>query len=171
MLAAFGAVLPELLNKYGGVQFSEPVWWRVGYAKLQVVSSTSSPSWTYSSSYPGRQFCHCQACRYWSSSYMCLSQGDTLDYLGVPGLHIAGAQGVLVIAFCQVILMVCLTTLPELFLLRIPKCHEFLFSFAWRHALCMCLVSYCSWSSSLYYSIHLLVSSEGFLILNNVTCL
>jgi light-harvesting complex II chlorophyll a/b binding protein 7 len=33
-------------------------------------------------------------------------QGDTLDYLGIPGLHIAGAQGVVVIAFCQVILMV-----------------------------------------------------------------
>ena len=36
----------------------------------------------------------------------CLFQGDTLDYLGIPGLHIAGAQGILVIAFCQVILMV-----------------------------------------------------------------
>jgi len=66
MLAALGVVIPELLDRFGGVQFSEPVWWKVGYAKLQ---------------------------------------GDTLDYLGIPGLHIAGAQGVLVIAFCQVILM------------------------------------------------------------------
>eukprot|EP00897_Mesotaenium_endlicherianum_P004464 jgi/Mesen1/4045/ME000213S03076 len=33
-------------------------------------------------------------------------QGDTLDYLGVPGLHIAGAQGVLIIAVAQVLLMV-----------------------------------------------------------------
>lgn len=33
-------------------------------------------------------------------------QGDTLDYLGIPGLHIAGAQGILVIAVCQVLLMV-----------------------------------------------------------------
>ncbi|XP_061972247.1 chlorophyll a-b binding protein 7, chloroplastic isoform X3 [Populus nigra] len=32
--------------------------------------------------------------------------GDTLDYLGIPGLHFAGGQGVLVIAFCQAILMV-----------------------------------------------------------------
>lgn len=66
MLAALGVVIPELLDRFGGVQFSEPVWWKVGYAKLQ---------------------------------------GDTLDYLGIPGLHIAGAQGILVIAFCQVILM------------------------------------------------------------------
>lgn len=67
MLAALGVVVPELLNRFGGVEFSEPVWWRVGYAKLQ---------------------------------------GDPLDYLGIPGLHIAGAQGVLVIAVCQVLLMV-----------------------------------------------------------------
>ncbi|MQM22102.1 hypothetical protein Taro_055150 [Colocasia esculenta] len=32
--------------------------------------------------------------------------GDTLDYLGIPGLHIAGSQGVLVIAICQALLMV-----------------------------------------------------------------
>ena len=36
MLAALGVVIPELLDRFGGVQFSEPVWWRVGYAKLQV---------------------------------------------------------------------------------------------------------------------------------------
>ncbi|KAF6174219.1 hypothetical protein GIB67_033751 [Kingdonia uniflora] len=34
-----------------------------------------------------------------------LEKGDTLDYLGIPGLHIAGSQGVLVIAICQVLLM------------------------------------------------------------------
>lgn len=33
-------------------------------------------------------------------------QGDTLDYLGIPGLHLAGSQGVIVIAICQAILMV-----------------------------------------------------------------
>lgn len=33
-------------------------------------------------------------------------QGDTLDYLGIPGLHIAGSQGIIVIAICQVLLMV-----------------------------------------------------------------
>jgi len=33
-------------------------------------------------------------------------QGDTLDYLGIPGLHLAGSQGVVVIAICQVLLMV-----------------------------------------------------------------
>eukprot|EP00898_Chlorokybus_atmophyticus_P006807 jgi/Chlat1/7127/Chrsp57S06809 len=32
-------------------------------------------------------------------------EGDTLDYLGIEGLHIAGAQGVLIIAICQVFLM------------------------------------------------------------------
>eukprot|EP01018_Ginkgo_biloba_P032165 Gb_21132 [translate_table: standard] len=35
----------------------------------------------------------------------CQQDGDTLDYLGIPGLHIAGAQGVLVIAICQFLLM------------------------------------------------------------------
>ncbi|KAF4388553.1 hypothetical protein F8388_012530 [Cannabis sativa] len=30
---------------------------------------------------------------------------DTLDYLGIPGLHLAGSQGVIVIAICQAILM------------------------------------------------------------------
>ncbi|XP_068652815.1 chlorophyll a-b binding protein 7, chloroplastic [Aristolochia californica] len=67
MLAALGVVIPELLDLFGLVHFVEPVWWRVGYAKLQ---------------------------------------GDTLDYLGIPGLHIAGSQGVLVIAICQALLMV-----------------------------------------------------------------
>ncbi|KAH0759452.1 hypothetical protein KY290_022945 [Solanum tuberosum] len=67
MLAALGALIPELLNLTGLFQFVEPVWWRVGYSKLK---------------------------------------GDTLDYLGIPGLHLAGSQGVIVIAICQVLLMV-----------------------------------------------------------------
>ncbi|KAF3341603.1 chlorophyll a-b binding protein of LHCII type 1 isoform X1 [Carex littledalei] len=67
MLAALGVVIPELLDLLGIVHFVEPVWWKVGYAKLQ---------------------------------------GDTLDYLGIPGLRIAGSQGVIVIAICQVLLMV-----------------------------------------------------------------
>lgn len=29
-------------------------------------------------------------------------QGEDLNYLGVPGLRIAGSQGVLIIAVCQV---------------------------------------------------------------------
>ncbi|XP_061972248.1 chlorophyll a-b binding protein 7, chloroplastic isoform X4 [Populus nigra] len=67
MLAALGALIPEVLDLSGAFHFIEPVWWRVGYSKLK---------------------------------------GDTLDYLGIPGLHFAGGQGVLVIAFCQAILMV-----------------------------------------------------------------
>ncbi|KAF5177474.1 Chlorophyll a-b binding protein 7 protein, partial [Thalictrum thalictroides] len=67
MLAALGALVPELLDLYGVIHFNEPIWWRVGYAKLK---------------------------------------GDTLDYLSIPGLHIAGSQGVLVIAICQALLMV-----------------------------------------------------------------
>ncbi|PKU78376.1 chlorophyll a-b binding protein 7, chloroplastic [Dendrobium catenatum] len=67
MLASLGVVVPELLDLLGIVHFVEPVWWRVGYAKLQ---------------------------------------GDTLDYLGIPGFHIAGSQGVIVIAICQALLMV-----------------------------------------------------------------
>ncbi|CAN1809198.1 Chlorophyll a-b binding protein 7, chloroplastic [Linum perenne] len=67
MLGALGAVIPEVLDLCDAVHFAEPVWWRVGYAKLQ---------------------------------------GDTLDYLGIPGLHLAGSQGIIVIALCQVLLMV-----------------------------------------------------------------
>lgn len=67
MLAALGALVPEILDLLGAFDFVEPVWWRVGYAKLK---------------------------------------GDTLDYLGIPGLHIAGSQGVIVIAICQALLMV-----------------------------------------------------------------
>ncbi|MCO5559575.1 hypothetical protein L7F22_013176 [Adiantum nelumboides] len=67
MLAALGVVIPEILDRFFDVDFTEPVWWRVGYSKLQ---------------------------------------GDTLDYLGIPGLHIAGGQGILVIAVCQFLLMV-----------------------------------------------------------------
>eukprot|EP00257_Ricinus_communis_P014599 XP_015572307.1 chlorophyll a-b binding protein 7, chloroplastic isoform X1 [Ricinus communis] len=67
MLAALGALAPEVLDLSGAFHFIEPVWWRVGYSKLK---------------------------------------GDTLDYLGIPGLHFAGSQGVLVIAICQALLMV-----------------------------------------------------------------
>ncbi|XP_065872976.1 chlorophyll a-b binding protein 7, chloroplastic [Euphorbia lathyris] len=67
MLAALGALIPEVLDLSGAFHFVEPVWWRVGYSKLK---------------------------------------GDTLDYLGIPGLHIAGSQGVIIIAICQALLMV-----------------------------------------------------------------
>ncbi|KAK7283811.1 hypothetical protein RIF29_13557 [Crotalaria pallida] len=42
---------------------------------------------------------------WWRVGYSKL-KGDTLDYLGIPGLHVAGSQGVIVIAICQVLLMV-----------------------------------------------------------------
>ncbi|KAJ8747434.1 hypothetical protein K2173_007298 [Erythroxylum novogranatense] len=67
MLAALGALVPEVLDLVGAFHFVEPVWWRVGYSKLK---------------------------------------GETLDYLGIPGLHLAGSQAVIVIAFCQALLMV-----------------------------------------------------------------
>ncbi|KAE8726940.1 Chlorophyll a-b binding protein E [Hibiscus syriacus] len=67
MLAALGVVVPEILDMLSISHFAEPVWWRVGYSKLQ---------------------------------------GETLDYLGIPGLHLAGGQGVIVIAICQALLMV-----------------------------------------------------------------
>ncbi|RWR72764.1 chlorophyll a-b binding protein of LHCII type 1 isoform X1 [Cinnamomum micranthum f. kanehirae] len=35
MLASLGVVIPELLDLFGIVHFVEPVWWRVGYAKLK----------------------------------------------------------------------------------------------------------------------------------------
>ncbi|CAJ2675845.1 unnamed protein product [Trifolium pratense] len=36
MLASVGALIPELLDLLGAFHFVEPVWWRVGYSKLQV---------------------------------------------------------------------------------------------------------------------------------------
>lgn len=36
MLAALGALIPELLDLVGAFHFVEPVWWRVGYSKLKV---------------------------------------------------------------------------------------------------------------------------------------
>ncbi|GAU12219.1 hypothetical protein TSUD_01860 [Trifolium subterraneum] len=35
MLASVGALIPELLDLLGAFHFVEPVWWRVGYSKLQ----------------------------------------------------------------------------------------------------------------------------------------
>lgn len=42
---------------------------------------------------------------WWRVGYSKL-KGETLDYLGIPGLHLAGSQGIIVIAICQVLLMV-----------------------------------------------------------------
>lgn len=42
---------------------------------------------------------------WWRVGYSKL-KGDTLDYLGIPGLHLAGSQGIVIIAICQVLLMV-----------------------------------------------------------------
>jgi light-harvesting complex II chlorophyll a/b binding protein 7 len=67
MLGGLGALIPEALQLSGKAQFLEPVWWRVGAAKL---NST-----------------------------------EDLNYLGIAGLKVAGGQGVLIIAFCQVLLM------------------------------------------------------------------
>ena len=35
--------------------------------------------------------------------YAKLTTGEELAYLGIPGLRVAGGQGVLIIAFCQVL--------------------------------------------------------------------
>jgi light-harvesting complex II chlorophyll a/b binding protein 7 len=67
MLGGLGALIPEALQLSGKTQFLEPVWWRVGAAKLH---ST-----------------------------------EDLNYLGIAGLKVAGGQGVLIIALCQVLLM------------------------------------------------------------------
>jgi light-harvesting complex II chlorophyll a/b binding protein 7 len=65
MLAAPGALVPELLSR-SGVNLGESVWWKVGAAKLA---------------------------------------GDTLNWGGIDGFHIAGGQGIAVIAACQLVLM------------------------------------------------------------------
>ncbi|XP_050268040.1 chlorophyll a-b binding protein 7, chloroplastic isoform X2 [Quercus robur] len=36
MLASLGVLVPEVLDILGAFHFVEPVWWRVGYSKLQV---------------------------------------------------------------------------------------------------------------------------------------
>ncbi|KAL0375958.1 UNVERIFIED_CONTAM: Chlorophyll a-b binding protein 7, chloroplastic [Sesamum calycinum] len=39
MLAALGALIPEILDLTGAFHFVEPVWWRVGYSKLKQFGS------------------------------------------------------------------------------------------------------------------------------------
>lgn len=39
MLAALGALVPEILDMLGAFHFVEPVWWQVGYSKLKVVGA------------------------------------------------------------------------------------------------------------------------------------
>ena len=67
MLGGLGALIPEALQLTGKAQFLEPIWWKVGAAKLH--------------------------------------SSEDLNYLGIAGLKVAGGQGVLIIAFCQVLLM------------------------------------------------------------------
>lgn len=42
MLAALGALIPEVLDLSGAFHFIEPVWWRVGYSKLKASILTLS---------------------------------------------------------------------------------------------------------------------------------
>ncbi|TXG51842.1 hypothetical protein EZV62_021011 [Acer yangbiense] len=106
MLASLGAVIPEVLDMLGAFHFVEPVWWRVGYSKLQ----------DFDALYCSLSLLRCILSKYyiWMSG-LCFScsmvnygvwGGETLDYLGIPGLHLAGSQGVIVIAICQALLMV-----------------------------------------------------------------
>ena len=41
--------------------------------------------------------------RWWNVGYAEALGGEDLNYLGVSGFKIAGGQGILIIAFCQVI--------------------------------------------------------------------
>ena len=43
--------------------------------------------------------------RWWNVGAAKLASGEELAYLGIPGLRVAGGQGVAVIAVCQVLLM------------------------------------------------------------------
>lgn len=43
--------------------------------------------------------------RWWNVGYAKLSTEEDLNYLGVAGLHVAGGQGVAIIALCQALLM------------------------------------------------------------------
>lgn len=36
MLGALGALVPELIERSSSYRFLDPVWWSVGYTKLQV---------------------------------------------------------------------------------------------------------------------------------------
>ncbi|RZC67462.1 hypothetical protein C5167_011153 [Papaver somniferum] len=150
MLGAPGALIPELLDLSGVIHFVEPIWWKVGYAKLQNSSVHLSldanlhdpsihgcgiekmpPLVRHTPFYPNHHYVDLAENLHrksgpilafpaelisrkgpWTvvsfqfSHVVYLVQGDTLDYLGIPGLHIAGSQGVLVIAICQALLMV-----------------------------------------------------------------
>lgn len=53
----------------------------------------------------------CRSCIFSPYTVHSMLQGDTLDYLGIPGFRIAGGQGVIVIAICQALLMVVLSFL------------------------------------------------------------
>lgn len=66
MLAVVGVLIPEILSLCGA-DVGEPVWWKVGGAKLQ--------------------------------------DGLSINYAGIEGFRVAGGQGLLVIAACQVALM------------------------------------------------------------------
>ncbi|TXG48075.1 hypothetical protein EZV62_027369 [Acer yangbiense] len=106
MLASLGAVIPEVLDMLGAFHFVEPVWWRVGYSKLQ----------DFDALYCSLSLLRCILSKYyiwmsglWFSCSMVnygIWGGETLEYLGIPGLHLAGSQGVIVIAICQALLMV-----------------------------------------------------------------
>ncbi|PIM99140.1 hypothetical protein CDL12_28369 [Handroanthus impetiginosus] len=117
MLAALGALIPELLDLVGAFHSAEPVWWRVGYSKLKIIWFALEFLNFFEMHFYVVGFyvwyvlkCSCGIYKmpYYSEEAgpgMC-SEGDTLDYLGIPGLHLAGSQGVVIIAICQALLMV-----------------------------------------------------------------
>ncbi|KAF8405612.1 hypothetical protein HHK36_010519 [Tetracentron sinense] len=117
MLASLGVLIPELLDLSGAVHFAEPVWWRVGYAKLKA-SISHLHTFKCSGSILLDRIFLIYIKLFSSFLFLFLHsllfyQGDTLDYLGIPGFHIAGSQGVIVIAICQALLMVRTIVGPE----------------------------------------------------------
>ena len=52
MLGMPGVFIPELLVRYGGVHLSEPVWWKVGSAKLQVTVLEEATDTTFKPLHP-----------------------------------------------------------------------------------------------------------------------
>jgi light-harvesting complex II chlorophyll a/b binding protein 7 len=117
MLAAPGCLIPEALS-LGGVELGEPVWWKVGAAKLQ---GDLTLNW---GGIEVRGGCWC-ACARGSRTTHLLAMGAPMRHRQArttgaqratrhracqrtrtpQGFRIAGKQGIGIIAACQVVLM------------------------------------------------------------------
>ncbi|RYR51080.1 hypothetical protein Ahy_A06g026138 isoform B [Arachis hypogaea] len=101
MLASIGALIPEILDLLGAVHFVEPV------CCISYPTELTSDNIHFITCILSKVVKIIVTMAFIADvSFFDFDQGDTLDYLGIQGLHLAGSQGVLVIAICQALLMV-----------------------------------------------------------------